>query len=117
MNRFKRKKLENDLGFDFLLKFNQEFLTDEMKNIMEIIQMNNSQDLTEKEQVYEDIYNFDTDTKGLVNSFQEFMKNRYPMTRFMNLDAGLYLASHCDIISILQNYIDEIDSKELSSKI
>ena len=29
LNRFKRKKLENDLGFAFLLKFNQEFLTDE----------------------------------------------------------------------------------------
>ena len=117
LNRFKRKKLENDLGFAFLLKFNQEFLTDDMNRVLEIIQMNNSQDLTKKEQVYEDIYNFNTDTKELVNSFQEFMKNRYPMTRFMNLDASLYLASHCGVISILQNYIDEIDNKELSSKI
>jgi len=106
--------LKQNMGISFLLKFKEEFLTEGMKEVLAVTKLGLNYELSSKEQVFKKIYGFYGDVSRLTSSFRDFIVERYPMTRFLYANNNISRLSGDKEVEIIQNYINDIDAKELA---
>ena len=119
--RKKIKTIEEECGFIFFLKFDQNLLSDGIKDLFKVSkEKHNLGEESEIEKSYYNIFengnfiNADIEkVKQEIDEFNKFVNGRYPIFRFINTDRsyGCLRDFYSDDMKFLQEYIDQIDKK------